>query len=96
MWGSLGGVKGGLGCFPHSSFLLVFASQTSTFLGFLGPDHSMRELAGLFPRALPALCFFDLSRSVRFSKALLVLGRLSYSAELSQVLICRASTAQKR
>lgn len=74
------GVKGGLGCFPHSSSsLLVFASQISTFLAVLGPDHSVREVAGLFPRALPALCFLDLSRSVRFSKALPFPGQPSYS-----------------
>lgn len=77
--GELVGLKGGLGCFPHSSSLLVFASQISTFLAFLGPDHSVRELAELFPRALPALCFLDLSRSVRFSKALLFPGQPSNS-----------------
>lgn len=81
LWGSRGwGVKGGLGCFPHSSSsLLVFASQISTFLAVLGPDHSVREVAGLLPRALPALCFLDLSRSVRFSKALPFPGQPSYS-----------------
>lgn len=45
---------------------------------FIFPDYNMRELAWIFPKALPALCFSDLSRSVLFPslpRALSVPGR---------------------
>lgn len=91
--------KGGPDCSSVFSLAIHrWQVKSASFRAFIFPDYNMRELAWIFPRAFPALCFSDLSRSVpfpSFPRALLLPGKGKLHCSCWYVLICKANTAQK-